>query len=124
MFFAVLAAFTVIFSLSVLLLKWYSEKILHLMTHNRHEDSDFLIHSGMAPISWKKRTSFRLRLMISEKAAHRLAMKRLNALANYFTRTPLVDSEESRITILQKFSEIKERWSKLTWQELFPPESL
>ncbi|NQT58026.1 MAG: hypothetical protein HQ557_03485 [Bacteroidetes bacterium] len=124
MFFLVIAAFIVIFAGSVLLLKWYAEKVLYLMTNNRHGDSDFLIHTGLAPETWKKRLVFKIGLLISENIAHKLAMKRITALSNYYARTPLVDSEESRKAILKQFSELKDKWGNLTWKELFLPKSM
>jgi hypothetical protein len=124
MFLLVIGGFIIVFVLTTLLLKIYAEKILHLMTNNRHNDSDFLINTGLAPETWKKRPVFRIGLLFSEKTAHALAMKRVDALSNYFTRTPLVNSEESRKVILKQFSELKEKWSKSSWEELFLPKSM
>ncbi len=114
-----LLVFIVIFVATTLLLKLYAEKVFQLMTTNRHKDGDFLFHTGLAPQWWKKRLSFRIALLFSQEAAHKRAVQRVKSLKNYFLRTPLVDSEEVRKSILDALSELENTWATLTWDQLF-----
>ncbi len=115
----VMGLFILLVVCMTLFVKIYTQGILTLMTHRKHKDIEYLIHTEHAPETWKKRWQFKIALLCSDQKARNLAIKRAKKLHDYITRTPLVDSEEQRESAKNSLEDIYTQWDNLSWNELF-----
>jgi hypothetical protein len=103
-----LAAFLFLF---FKLLLWYATQVTKITVERRHRDADFILATGRAPPAWAAGDASR---------ARRRALRRLDSLIGYMKRTSLVDSDETRETVLAQLVETRRRWEAAPWSEVGP----
>lgn len=113
--------YLLVFIAFILLLYWflisYSSAVLSRLVKTKHQDTEIITQSGLAPPTWKSKPVIRLG---GPRLAKRYAMWRIDRLIHYFEHTTLVDSESTRETAVADLEAVRDDWRSKTWEEIFP----
>lgn len=109
-----LAAFLFLFFKLIL---WYATTTAKTMVERRHRDAELVLTTGRIPPRWVPHTSPDGRRLA---LARKRALRRLDSLMSYMRRTTLVDSDETRETMLAQLGEVRERWRHDPWNDIRP----
>jgi hypothetical protein len=117
----VLFIYFLIFIAFILLFYWflisYSSAMMSRLVKTKHEDTEIITQSGLAPPTWKSKPVVRIG---GPGLAKRYAMWRIGRLIYYFQHTVLVDSESTRETATTELEAVRDDWRSKSWQEIFP----
>jgi len=110
-----LAAFLYLFFRVVL---WYASAIAKRLVEQRHRDAEAVMTTFRIPSGW---LSGRGTPTVDEPAgARRAALRRLRSLRRQMERTTLVDSEETRTTVVGKLASVEKHWASAPWPDIKP----
>lgn len=118
-----LAAFLFLFFKLIL---WYATAVAKAMVERRHRDAELILATGRVPPGWARGAQAGKMPSVAGpetravKRARSRALRRLGSLMSYLRRTTLVDSEETRNTMLEQLVVIRERWQQAEWGEIRP----
>lgn len=99
------------------LMLWYATTLAKVMVEKRHRDADFVLTTGRVPPQWVGRGGN------TATRADRLrarALRNLTSLIRYMNKTTLVDTEETRQTMLERLDRIRAHWKHAEWPEIRP----
>jgi hypothetical protein len=94
-----------------------------------HTSVEHIYQTHKVPPAWQAELGRRLdelrdpggspeRVRIHQERAKRTCMRRLGDLISYVRRSSLVESEEARRLLIDGLSQVKEEWSRETWQQM------
>ena len=100
----------------------------------RHMAVEQILNTGRAPQEWTQALQTRVaqaannhagerRLRRAKAKAKKETVAKLQSLANYFKRSPCVDSEETRQILLNDLLELMTRWRQSAWEDILPVEN-
>lgn len=65
-------------------------------------------------IAWRRR----MRLLRRDVSGTELALAKIDKLYRFYENSPFFENEEARELLLIQLRETRERWAKITWEEL------
>jgi hypothetical protein len=123
-FLAFVAAFTLLFRYTT---RTVGQRVGEWVDR-RHRAAEEILDSGRAPRAWIEMLSRRFPGLASgavasrrERALKRRLVRELRRLEKYFERSPLVDSEETRTTLVAELRAVREKWLSTPVAELIAP---
>lgn len=98
----------------------YATKLTTVFVDNHHRDADEILSTGYMPYSWLVNTRGRTP-RLRRRPTRDQALRRLRMTVRYFSRTPMVESEEARAAIISRLESVYRRWSSARLEDLVPP---
>ena len=96
---------------------FYSEKWISVLIDWKHRSAESVLNSGFVPPDWKKNIFMMLGI---DALAKYTALRKLKIIIRYFKRSPLVEDEETRETIVSRLTEVREQWKRMKWENICP----
>lgn len=124
-----LVAFLAFIAVFTLLYKFATQTVgrrVGRFVDRHHRTTEVLLETRGVPEQWRHEVRRRFPVIgddRTERRARRFLIRRLDRLARYFERTPLVDSEETRRLIIDQLVEIAEEWEKASLAGLVAEEA-
>ena len=101
----------------------YSTKIAKKIIDKMHQDAEDIMESGLVPKHWIKEKWESIRRMMPPGAEKRAALRKIEKLIKFYSRTSLVQDENTRKEIVGKLQSQKNYWKEAEWNEIFPYET-
>jgi hypothetical protein len=79
------------------------------------------IVDGRLPSKWAAQINRRLaltRLLRRNVTGTELALDKIDKLVRFYAKSPFFEDERARKLLLARLQETRERWAKMTWEEL------
>jgi hypothetical protein len=111
------------FAVVTLLLTLYVRRVADVALTDQFRAAETIVN-GRVPDQWvvqiNRRIAWESRLPLFRRGVSRteLALAKIDKLYRFYERSPFFENEEARELLLTQLRETRERWGKMTWEEL------
>jgi hypothetical protein len=111
------------FSLVVLLIPAYARSVADAALTDQFRAAES-ISNGRIPEKWAAQINRSLAYkrmapaLLPEASGTKQSLQKLDRLMQYFNKSPFFENAESRELLLNQFKETRQRWLKMTWEEI------
>ena len=92
----------------------YASRWASAFVGRRMEDAEFILHTGLIPHRWLH-GPWPVRTNRKRDALHRL-----DRLVKYYERTPFVENETVRRSLISRLDAVLDTWETSEWEQLLP----
>ncbi len=111
---ALLAALAVVVFFIGKLLVAYATRWTSIFVESHMLDAELILRTGLVPARWL--SGGRLRRRMSKPRA----LRRLDRLVKYYERTPFVENDTVRKTLVDRLDHVLDAWENADWSDILP----
>jgi hypothetical protein len=110
----------VAFTVVTLLLTLYMRRVADVVLTDQFRAAETIV-DGRIPDQWVAQINRRLaspRFLRRDISGTELALDKIDKLYRFYENSPFFENEKTRDLLLEQLQETRERWAKMTWEEL------
>jgi hypothetical protein len=110
----------VAFTVVTLLLTLYMRGVADVVLTDQFRAAETIV-DGRIPDQWVAQINRRLaspRFLRRDISGTELALDKIDKLYRFYENSPFFENEKTRDLLLEQLQETRERWAKMTWEEL------
>lgn len=108
------------FAVVTLLLTLYMRRVADVALTDQFRAGETIV-DGRIPDQWVVQINRRLafpRVLRRDISGTELALDKIDKLYRFYEKSPFFENEKARELLLEQLQETRERWAKMTWEEL------
>ena len=110
----------VVFAIAACLLTVYMRRVADVALTDQFRAAETIV-DGRIPDQWVVQINRRLafpRVLRRDISGTELALDKIDKLYRFYEKSPFFENEKARELLLEQLQETRERWAKMTWEEL------
>jgi hypothetical protein len=109
-----------VFAIIVGFLVAYTRRVANVALTDQFRAGETIV-DGRIPDQWVVQINRRLafpRVLHRDISGTELALDKIDKLYRFYEKSPFFENEKARELLLEQLQETRERWAKMTWEEL------
>jgi hypothetical protein len=98
----------------------YTRRVANVALTDQFRAGETIVN-GRIPDQWVAQINRRLaspRFLRRDASGTELALEKIDKLYRFYEKSPFFENEKTRQLLLEQLRETRERWAKMTWEEL------